>query len=77
MVTTAAPGKTRSRARIWLVVVLVIAAVIAAVAFRAVAEQRAEDRQVDGYYCTLGGIGPLDRAPNTGERCIDVIEKGY
>jgi len=77
MVTTVAPSKARSRARIGLVLLLVAAAIVAGFAMRAAAEQRENDRRVDRYYCTMSNVGPLDRAPQTGERCIDVIEKGY
>lgn len=36
-------------------------------------EQRESDRRSDVYYCTLSGIGVLDRGPKTGELCGDLL----
>jgi len=50
---------------------LVVLGVLALVA--QVAQQREDDRRTDGYYCTMSGVGPLDRGPNTGELCADLL----
>lgn len=55
-------------------VLVVVGAIYTAVQ---VYEAREQDRRTDGYYCTFEGVGPLDRAPQTGERCIDVKEQGW
>jgi hypothetical protein len=36
-------------------------------------EQSQSDRRTDEYYCTLSGVGPYDRGPETGELCIDLL----
>lgn len=36
-------------------------------------QQRESDRRVDGYYCTLSGVGLDDRGPETGELCADLL----
>ncbi|KRC37528.1 hypothetical protein [Oerskovia sp. Root22] len=57
---------------------LLIAAAVLAVVILAifvvvrVNDARAQDRRTDEYWCTLSGASPLDRAPNTGELCIDL-----
>jgi hypothetical protein len=38
-----------------------------------VVEQRQIDRRTDEYYCTMSGIDPYDRGPETGELCIDLL----
>lgn len=76
MVTTVVQSKPRARTRVWVMAALLLA-VVAALVIRAGVEARAQDRIVDRYYCTMSNVGPLDRAPQTGERCIDVIEEGY
>lgn len=64
----------RMRPRRWFVVTVgaMLAVVLVAFVISNVVEQRARDRGTDRFYCTLSGVGPLDRAPNTGERCIDL-----
>lgn len=37
------------------------------------AQERASDWRTDEYFCTMTGIGPLDRGPETGELCADLI----
>jgi hypothetical protein len=36
-------------------------------------EAREHDRRVDENYCTLSGVDRLDRAPESGELCADVL----
>lgn len=58
----------------WTVIVL-LGAVVVAVGIWAVSaavEAREADQRSDEYYCTMEGISPLDRAPATGERCVDL-----
>ena len=54
---------------VWGAIALVALAVFAVVQVRA---QAAHERGVDEYYCVQEGVGPFDRAPNSGERCIDL-----
>lgn len=59
---------------------LIAAAVIAAVVigvlvFARISANREEAEQIDGYYCTLSGVGPLDRAPETGKLCADILSQ--
>lgn len=37
-------------------------------------QQRESDQRSDEYYCTLSDVGPLDRAPKTGELCADLVD---
>ena len=37
------------------------------------AQERASDRRTDEYYCTMSGVGPYDRGPETGELCADLL----
>lgn len=37
------------------------------------AQERASDRRTDEYYCTMSGVGPEDRGPETGELCADLL----
>lgn len=56
-------------------IVAVGAALLAAIAIYLFVQNQsraADDRQSDVYYCTLEGIGPFDRAPNSGELCADL-----
>lgn len=58
------------------VAVIVLAAIVVAVVWALVAQagqQRESDRRTDQLYCTMSGIGPADRAPNTGELCGDLL----
>lgn len=55
--------------------VIVVAFLVVAGAWMLIAQaaqERASDRRSDEYYCTMSGIGPLDRAPATGELCADL-----
>ncbi len=54
---------------VWGAIALVAVAVFVVVQVRA---QNAHDQRVDEYYCAQEGIGAFDRAPNSGERCIDL-----
>lgn len=49
-----------------VVLVLVIALVVT------VRARQADDARTDGFYCTLAGVGPFDRAPKSGRLCIDL-----
>lgn len=53
-----------------LAVVVVVAGIVIAANVQA---QRARDVRSDEFYCTLSGVGALDRAPKTGRLCIDLI----
>lgn len=56
--------------------VIVLAALVAAGIWGLIAQgiqQRESDRRTDEYYCTMSGIDPFDRGPNTGELCADLL----
>jgi hypothetical protein len=56
-----------------IAVLVLVALVIAAILIGSkVQERNAQDRTADEFYCTLSGVGPFDRAPNTGKLCIDL-----
>lgn len=57
----------RIAAAVTVAVVLLIALVVT------VRGHRADDARSDGYYCTLAGVGPFDRGPNTGRLCMDLL----
>lgn len=65
------------RRRRWLLAAI-SAAVVVVVAMTALlvraADQRAEDRRIDGYYCVQPGVGPSDRGTNTGDLCADLLD---
>lgn len=64
-------SKTNRALLIWgIVIAALVAAVVVFVQVRAA---KADAERVDGYYCTLEGVGPLDKAPETGKRCIDLL----
>jgi hypothetical protein len=54
----------------FLVVVAVVVAVV--VVWVQISQARERDRLTDEFYCTLSGVGPLDRGPNTGELCVNL-----
>lgn len=54
------------------IAVLVIGIVIAVVQINA-ANERAQ--LTDSYYCTLSGVGLLDRGPETGDLCADILSR--
>ncbi len=64
----------RTRRRIAAIAAVLVLA-IGAVVWSQVAAARAEDRRVDELYCTLSGVSPMDRGPETGIRCADLL--GY
>lgn len=53
-------------------IVLAVVMVATLIVWNRVSAARAHDRLVDSYYCTLSGVGPYDRGPNSGELCIDL-----
>ena len=61
--------RTRA-AMVWAGLALV-ALIAYGLAARAEAQRR--DLMVDELYCTLSGIGPFDRAPETGRYCADLL----
>jgi len=63
-------SKTNRALLIWgLVAAALIAAVVVFVQVRAA---QADAERVDGYYCALEGVGPFDRAPETGKLCAEL-----
>ena len=67
------PTEARRRALgMWIWgAVLVVIAVVAVVS---VVQKHHEDAvRVDTLYCTLSGIGPLDRGQETGRLCADLL----
>ena len=60
------------RASVILLAVLV--AIVAAVIIDQRRNAAESDRITDTYYCTLAGVSQLDRGPETGIRCIDLLE---
>lgn len=52
---------------------LALAAVVVVVISQANAA-RAKGERVDGYYCTLSGVSPFDRGPETGRLCADLLD---
>lgn len=67
--TEALPWWTRA----FVVWPTVIAAVVTGIVVTQVQEAREDAERVDGYYCTLSGISPSDRAPETGRLCADIL----
>lgn len=59
--------------RVWIIWVAVVVAVLAIVVIARVQDVRAQDRRTDTLYCTLSGVGPFDRGPNTGKLCADLL----
>lgn len=76
MTQEAAPGQARkpwwrtTEAKVWGAIVL---AVLVVVVWAVVQQQRERAMQVDRLYCTLSGVSPLDRAPETGRTCADLM----
>lgn len=65
---------TRDRiATVAILGALVLAAVIV-VAISQANAARAKSERIDGYYCTLSGVSPLDRGPETGRLCADLLD---
>ena len=64
-------GAMSRNERIALAVTVVLVVVIALVV--TVRGRQADDARSDGYYCTLAGVGPFDRGPNTGRLCADLL----
>lgn len=63
-------SKTNRALLIWgIAIAVLIAAVVVFVQVRAA---QADAERVDGYYCTLEGVGPFDRAPETGKLCAEL-----
>jgi len=57
------------------VVVAALLVVVVAWALNLRASQgRESDRRVDSLYCTMSGISPTDRGPETGELCADLLD---
>jgi hypothetical protein len=54
------------------IAVLVIGIVIAVVQMNSA---RADAERTDGYYCTLSGVSPMDRGPETGDLCADILSR--
>ena len=51
-----------------------IALVVLAVwGFSARAEAQRQATMTDVFYCTLSGVGPFDRGPETGRMCADLL----
>ena len=68
--TTPAQPKPR-RWVMWLGPALVLAVIAGFVIAGAIHSQNATQDRVDGYYCTLSGVGPFDEAPS-GRLCAEV-----
>jgi len=65
-------SKTNRALIIWgAVLVAVIAITVVLVQMRAA---RADAERTDTYYCTLAGVGPYDKAPETGMRCWELLD---
>lgn len=60
---------------------LLIAGVIAAlvigvvIAIVKIGEANEQAQRTDEYYCTLSGVGLLDRGPETGDLCADILSR--
>lgn len=54
----------------WVALALAVVLVIAGTAWQ---QKRERDVRVDELYCTLSGVHLLDRAPNTGRLCADLL----
>ncbi|MFE5309697.1 hypothetical protein [Isoptericola sp. NPDC056605] len=52
-------------------VLVVVVGVIALVAWQQ--NQREAAERTDGFYCTLSGVSPYERAPETGRLCADIL----
>lgn len=65
-------SKTHRALIIWGIALAVVAALV--VVFIQVRAARADAERVDGYYCTLEGVGPFDKAPETGKRCWELLD---
>jgi len=63
---------TKSRVIAVVAAVLLVAGIVWVLNVQAT-QDRESDRRVDSYYCTMSGIGPGDRGPETGELCADLL----
>lgn len=57
-----------------VIAVLLVASVAWVLSLKA-SQDRESDRRTDSLYCTMAGISPTDRGPETGELCADLL--GY
>lgn len=55
---------------IWTLVAAVVIAVF--VVWQQIQAKADRDRTTDEFYCTMSGVGPFDRAPNSGKSCLDI-----
>ena len=70
---TADYARVRSdQKKFWIGVAAVVAVIAAFVVVNRVQAQRADNLRTDQLYCTLSGVGPFDRGPNTGKLCMDL-----
>lgn len=70
--TTPDWSKTNRALIIWGAVLVVVVAVT--VVFVQMRAARADAERTDTYYCTLEGVGPYDKAPETGMRCWELLD---
>lgn len=64
------------RQRLWQITVAVLAVMAVVIGYAAWDKAREDAERVDGYYCTLSGVGPSDRGPETGRLCSDLLGNG-
>lgn len=57
---------------LWVLLAAVVLVAVVVIVGR-VQAQNAQDTRTDEFYCTLAGIGPMDRGPKTGRLCADLI----
>lgn len=77
MAQTASPQEVRPVSWRAILIGAGIAVAVLLAVFIGVRISQANDRaqQADEYYCTLSGVDSLDRGPETGDLCADVLSR--
>lgn len=65
-------GKSQTRRLIALGAAIALVLIALVVQAKISADRESAER-VDGYYCTLSGVTPMDRAPETGRLCAEIL----
>lgn len=58
---------------VWITLVTLAVVIVGIFVVVRLSQERAHDRLTDKLYCTLSGVGPFDRGPNTGRLCADLL----
>lgn len=67
-------AKAPRDARVTLIAVGVLLAIAVAIfVIVRINQQREDATRIDTYFCTLSGVGPMDRGQETGRLCADLL----